>query len=453
MGDLLKSMDKIKPFIPFIPLVAVFVVLILRPYYLFPVGGDTDFHLLRAREILENPFIGLFWSNLTYYPMGRPIWHQPLFNAVCAFFWYIGGVRFAQSAMCFLQILLTVGIASYFAKKEYGDMAGFFAGFFALFVPAALPLSVPIPASFVPILAVLTIYFIPRDKKKACITSLIGLWTHMMSIACFIPLFLIDDFRDKTNLKIIAVLLPSWLFWVGYWIYFRDRLVTGGIFYSLTHPTFLCADPTLPSFYIQTSIFLVGTVGLYLLHKNNYRQFKLFLTYILIVIIFSFFGFSGDFLRGLQFSALPMAILASLAVQSGYKYLTKNYRFLISSLFLLIVLFYSLLGTSIFIGSLPNKDSGNWENLNIPFEGYFSPLKCYIDNTTDKNQVIWSDKSIAEKLAWMTGRKVSNGLYPDGVYGGTKCFHEQHQDINIYNLDGNFLVKDQYNKTINQIQS
>ena len=453
MGDLLKSMDKIKPFIPFIPLVVVFIVLILRPYYLFPVGGDTDFHLLRAREILENPFIGLFWSNFTYYPMGRPIWHQPLFNAVCAFFWHIGGVRFAQSVMCFLQILLTVGIASYFAKKEYGDIAGFFAGFFALFVPAVLPLSVPIPASFVPILAVLTIYFIPHDKKKAFVTSLIGLWTHMMSIACFIPLFLIDDFRDKTNLKIIALLLPSWLFWVGYWIYFRDRLVTGGIFYSLTHPTFLCADPTLPSFYIQTSIFLVGTVGLYLLHKNNYRQFKLFLTYILIVIIFSFFGFSGDFLRGLQFSALPMAILASLAVQEGYKFFTKNYRFLISALFLLTVLFYSLLGTAIFIGSLPNKESGNWENLNIPFEGYFSPLKCYIDNNTDKNQVIWSDKVISERLAWMTGRKVSNGLYPDGVYGGTKGFHDQHQDINIYISDGNFLVKDQYNETINQIQN
>ncbi len=444
-------MDEIKLFIPFIPLIAVFIVLILRPYYLFPVGGDTDFHLLRAREILENPFIGLFWSNFTYYPMGRPIWHQPLFNAVCAFFWYIGGVRFAQSVMCFLQILLTVGVASWFAKKEYGDMAGFFAGFFALFVPAVLPLSVPIPASFVPILAVLTIYFIPRDKKKAFITSLIGLWTHMMSIACFIPLFLADGFRDKTNLKIIAILLPSWLFWVGYWIYFRDRLVTGGIFYSITHPAFLCADPTLPSFYIQTSIFLVGIGGLYLLHKNNYRQFKLFLTYILIVIIFSFFGFNGDFLRGLQFSALPMAILASLAVQSGYRILTKNYRFLISTLFLLIVLFYSLLGMAIFIGSLPNKDSGNWENLNIPFEGDFSPLKSYIDNTTDTNQVIWSDKIIAEKLAWMTGRKVSNGLYPDGVYGGTKGFHDQYQDINIYISEGNFLVNDQYNKTINQI--
>lgn len=262
-----------------------------------------------------------------------------------------------------------------------------------------------------------------------------GLWTYMMSIACFIPLFLADDLRDKNNLKIIALLLPSWLFWLGYWIYYRDRLVTGGIFYSITHPAFLCADPTLPSFYIQTSIFLVGTVGLCMLYKNNYRQFKLFLTYILIVIIFSLFGFNGDFLRVLQFFSTSMAILASLTVQSGYRYLTKNYRFLISALFLFIVLFYSLLGMAIFVGSLPNKDSGNWENLNIPFEGFFSPLKSYIYNTTDVNQVIWSDKIIAEKLAWMTGRKVSNGLYQDGVYGGTKGFHDQPQDINIYISD------------------
>lgn len=106
---------------------------------------------------------------------------------------------------------------------------------------------------------------------------------------------------------------------------------------------------------------------------------------------------------------------------------------------------------AIFVGSLPNKDSGNWENLEIPFEGYFSPLKKYIDNTTDKNQVIWADRFIAEKLAWMTGRKVSNGLYPDGVYGGTKGFKDQYQDINVFISDGTFIVKDQYNKTINQI--
>lgn len=41
-GDVSKVMDKIKLLIPFFPLIFVFIVLIARPYYLFPVGGDTD---------------------------------------------------------------------------------------------------------------------------------------------------------------------------------------------------------------------------------------------------------------------------------------------------------------------------------------------------------------------------------------------------------------------------
>ncbi|NYB52730.1 MAG: hypothetical protein HVN35_09255 [Methanobacteriaceae archaeon] len=116
-----------------------------------------------------------------------------------------------------------------------------------------------------------------------------------------------------------------------------------------------------------------------------------------------------------------------------------------------MVVFYSLLGMAIIVGSLPNKESGHWENLQIPFEGHYNPLKSYIIDNTHNNQVIWSDRLIAEKLAWMTGRKVSNGLYPDGVYGGTKGFQDQHQDINVYIADGTFLIKDRYNNTINQI--
>lgn len=122
--------DKIQLLIPFTPLIAVFIVLILRPYFLFPVGGDTDFHLARAQEIIQNPFWGLFWDNITYYPMGRPVWHQPLFNAVYAGLWYLAGVRFAHSFLCISQVLLTVGVASWFANREYGIFAGYFAGLF-----------------------------------------------------------------------------------------------------------------------------------------------------------------------------------------------------------------------------------------------------------------------------------------------------------------------------------
>jgi transposase len=34
----------------------------------------------------------------------------------------------------------------------------------------------------------------------------------MVSLACFIPLFLVDNYKDKSNLKIIALLLPFFLF-------------------------------------------------------------------------------------------------------------------------------------------------------------------------------------------------------------------------------------------------
>lgn len=426
--------------------------MVLRPYYLFPAAvGDTEFHLARARDILENPFFGLLWDNLTYQPLGRPVWHQPLFNAVYALFWYFGGVRFAQSIMCFLQVLLTVGVASWFAKKEYGLIAGFFAGFFALFVPAVNSLCIPMPAAFVPILAVLTIYYIPKDKKKAFVTSLLGLWTHMVSLACFIPLFLVDNYKDKSNLKIIALLLPFILFWAGYWIYFRDRIVSHGLFYSITHPQFLCTDPSQPTFYIQISIFFIGFIGLYILYKRNYRQFKLFLTYILIVIVVSFFGFNGDFLRGFQFSALPIAILSALAVQKGYEYLNKNYKKFVSILFILLILLYSLLGTIIYVGNLPNKEIGQWNNIDKPFEGDYYPLTIYIDQNTDKNQTIWTDKLRSEKLAWMTGRKISNGFYPNDEYGGTTGFKEQFQNINIYVDKESFIIKNKNNIIIKEI--
>jgi len=52
----------LKRIIPFIPLLVVFVILIIKPYYLFPTVGDTNYHLMRALEILQDPlvaFIGI----------------------------------------------------------------------------------------------------------------------------------------------------------------------------------------------------------------------------------------------------------------------------------------------------------------------------------------------------------------------------------------------------------
>jgi len=444
--------DKIQLLIPFTPLLVVFIVLILRPYYLFPVGGDTEFHLARAREILENPFYGLFWDSITYYPMGRPVWHQPLFNAVYACLWYVGGVRFAHSFLCVFQILLTVGVASWFANREYGVLAGYFAGLFALSVPAPSTMIAAIPATYVPIMAVLTIYYIPKDKKKAFIASLIGLWTHMAALICFIPLYLVDNYRDKTNLKIIALLLPFWLFWLGYWVYFKDRLVTGGIFYTFTHIKFLSTNPSSPAFLIFLIVFFLGLVGLYLLYNYNYRQFKLIATYMGLVFIFSLFGFNGDFLRGFQFVALPMAILSGFFVERGYKYVSDRHNRLISSLFLLIMVFISMMGVVVFFSYMPRQHGKGWDAFQTPFEAEYAPLKEYIENNTSPDQILWTDRELAEKVAWMTGRRVSNGLYPDGVYGGTKGFLDQHQDINVYKINNTFLINDPNNKTITQFQ-
>ncbi|AEG18532.1 hypothetical protein [Methanobacterium paludis] len=448
----MKTIDKVKMVTPFAPLILIFLLMILRPYYLFPVGGDTDFHLARAMEILQNPLQGLFWDNITYYPMGRPIWHQPLFHVVYAFVWYLGGVRFAQSFMCIIQVLLTVGVASWIANKRYGVFAGFFAGFFALFIPAPSTLIAAIPATYVPILAVLTIYYIPQDKKKAFAMSLLALWTHMTALASFIPLFIVDNYKDKKNLKIIALLLPSWLFWVGYWIYFSNRLVTGGIFYSFVNPKFISVNPASYSFLIFLSILLLGTIGLYLLYKLDNKQFKLYLTYILTVVGFSLFGFNGDFLRSLEFIALPLAILSGLTVQMGYNHISKTHRPLLSSVFLLMFLGLSLLGVTIFSAELPNQHGMGWNALNYPFEWDYAPVKYYIEDNTNKNDVLWAQNDLAEKIAWMTGRKVSNGMYPDGIYGATRGFADQHQKINVYQSDRYVLINDFNNRTIAQIK-
>jgi hypothetical protein len=447
-----KTVDKLKIIIPFVPLILAAVILIIKPYYLFSLGGDTNFHLARAREILESPLSRLFWDNITYYPTGRPLWHQPLFNAVYAFVWYVGGVRFAQSFMCILQVLLTVGVASWIANKEYGTVAGFFAGFFAFFVPAPSTLIAAIPATYVPILAVLTIYYIPKDKKKAFVTSLLALWTHIVTLVSFIPLFIVDNYKDKTNQKIILLLIPSWLFWVGYWIYFSNRLVTGGIFYSFAHPKFISVYPASAAFLIFLSILLLGMIGIYILYKINNKQFKLYLTYILTVVGFSLFGFNGDFLRSLEFIALPLAILSGLTVQSGYNHISKNHRPILSSIFLLMFLSLSMLGVTIFSAELPNQQEIGWNALNYPFEGEYAPVKYYIDNNTNKNDVVWAQNDLTEKIAWMTGRKVSNGMYPDGVYGATRGFVDQHQKINIYQSGEYVLINDFNNRTIEQIK-
>ena len=183
--------------------------------------------------------MGLFWNYLTYYPLGRAIWHPPLFHSIFAGLWYIGGVRFAYSIFCITQILTTVGIASWFANRYYGTVAGLFAGILALAAPRADILPVIMPAAYIPILVILTIHFLPKHKIKAFITSLIGIWTHLVGLFIFVPLFLIQDYKNRDNRKMVLLLLPSIIFWAAYWTYFKDQAGTN-THIQLTIPSSHC---------------------------------------------------------------------------------------------------------------------------------------------------------------------------------------------------------------------
>ena len=419
---------KYKQYIPYIPLIGVFIALIMRPYYVFPLCGDDAFHLMRAREILESPLYGLFWDYLNYYPLGRALWHPPLFHAVYAFLWWIGGIRFAHSFMCISGVLITVGVASWISKREYGIIAGFFAGLFALSVPRVDILTMALPANLIPVFAVLTIYFLPKNKLKAAISSLLGIWTHMIGLIVFVPLFFVDNSKNWKNLKLMAPLLISEIFWIAYWIYFSGKTgATNELSPSLQWNIPLMNVPSL------ILILIFGIIGLYFLYKIDYRRFKLMSAYILIVLLVQFLF--ADIARGFQYAALPLAILSGITVQKGYEYVSNNYKNIFTIIFIILMLIFSLIGSSPFFVSLADSEI-TWNDLNIPFDDKYAPVVHYIESNTNENEVLWTDSSIAENIAWMTGRKISNG-----EYGMPKEFIETHQGINIYYSNGTFLIK------------
>ena len=61
-----------------LPLLAAVIWLYCKPYYMFVLSGDPDYHLPRAREILESPMrgmsspkhiqIGFSWIEIVYNP-------------------------------------------------------------------------------------------------------------------------------------------------------------------------------------------------------------------------------------------------------------------------------------------------------------------------------------------------------------------------------------------------
>jgi len=438
----------IKRLVPYLPLIFVALCLYFFPYFLFPETGDTFYHLVRAREILENPFVGLYWNYLVYYPLGRAIWHPPLFHSIFAVLWCIGGVRFAYSIFCVTQILLTVGVASWFANKYYGNIAGLFAGILALAAPRADILPVIMPSAYIPILVILTIHFIPKNKIKAFITSLIGIWTHMVGLIVFIPLFLIQDYKNRDNIKMALLLLPSIIFWASYWIFFKNQAGTN------THIELTLQMPYYTNFYGLFILLIMGAVGLSILYKTNREQFNLFAFYIATIIFVQYLF--ADVSRGFQYTALPLSIISGLAIQKGYNYLIK-YPFKLKHLFILLLLLISSIGTLPFFSYIVNSDTHwvvnsdtHWDSLNIPFEGQYHPLKEYLDKNTNPNDVIWTESKYTDLLAWMTGRRISNGR--SWGNGPPKDFVEQHQKINIYVSNDTFLIKNYNNNSITQIK-
>lgn len=438
MTNIKKLLPYFKRLIPFLPLIFVAVSLFLYPYFLFPERGDSFYHLLRAREILENPVRGLFWDYLTYYPLGRAIWHPPLFHSIFAGLWYMGGVRFVYSIFCVTQILSTVGIACWFANKYYGPIAGLFAGILAIAAPRADILPVIMPAAYIPILVILTIHFIPKHKIKAFITSLIGIWTHLVGLFVFIPLFLIQNYKNRENKKMILLLLPSIIFWGAYWIYFKNQAGTN------THIELTLQMPYYTNFYGLIILLIMGTIGLSILYKINREQFKLF-TFYIVTIIFAQYLF-GDISRGFQYAALPLAILSGLAIQKGYKYLNK-YSFNLKPVFILLIFFISMIGTFPFFSYIIDANT-HWNALSVPFEGNDYSLKEYIEKNTNYTDVIWTEGDLSDLSAWMTGRTISNGRQWGN--GPPEGFVEQHQKINIYISNETFLIKNQKNSTIRQ---
>ncbi|QEF95235.1 hypothetical protein FVF72_08785 [Methanothermobacter sp. KEPCO-1] len=403
--------------LPYIPLIIIAVLLILKPYYLFPTHGDIDFHLVRAREIMIEPLKGLIWDYMVYYPPGRPLGHPPLLHVILASLWTLGGVRFAHSIMCMLQILLTVFTASFVASRWYGERAGFIAGALVLASPRPDTLSVIMPAAYIPVLLVLTVYLLSEDRLSAAVTGTLALWTHFIALITVVPAVLADGVRR--NLRVLLLLLPSFILWWAYFLTARgapSEPVNGGYF-SIGWLVFLI-------------LLYFGVPGFYLVRGR--REFRPLMAYILIVLLAEVLF--DDISRGLQYVALPLAIVGGY---TGSRLLDNP-----SGAVRLVTGILIISSATVFVEQLLLTDIG-WSDVDIPFENRYYPLKEYIDTHTSPDDVVWASGSVADKVAWMTGRRVSNGRY-----GPPPGFQETFQDLNIYEENGKFIINNKDNETI-----
>jgi hypothetical protein len=144
------------------------------------------------------------------------------------------------------------------------------------------------------------------------------------------------------------------------------------------------------------------------LYNKDKERFKLYSTYILLVILIEFIF--EDFARGFSYASLPLAILAGFSMQKIYNHcknqLQKN--FCKSNDRTFSFCFHNRC-FPFFISVYSNEAS--WEYLNIPFETNYTQLNSFMYENTNKTEVIWAESDIADKIIWMTGRRISNGKY------------------------------------------
>lgn len=63
------------------------------------------------------------------------------------------------------------------------------------------------PAAYIPVLVVLTVYLLGEDRLSAAVTGTLALWTHFIALITVVPAVMADGIRR--NLRVIAALTPS----------------------------------------------------------------------------------------------------------------------------------------------------------------------------------------------------------------------------------------------------
>lgn len=409
-----------RPFVVYASAVLIFVLSLIKPYYLLPTFGDTDYHLVRARELMEDPLKGLYWDYLRCYPQGKAVFYPPMFHISTALLWVIGGVRFAHSFLAVFQVVFIAFAASFFAKR-YGQIAGMSAGFLIFLSPRVDFFSVPIPSAYLFPLILLSICCLADGRTSAAFFfSLLALVTHPGAILVVPVLFLFYGYRKPQNLSMILGLSPVWLLSVGYWMYFKGQLshwmdlnIAGHITKAV--PLWLSN----PQPYYALFVFL-GVLGILIERRRVETRAVLFAAGILALFAFLY----GDYSRFLHYGSVPLAIYSGVALQAGYnaiKYKDVALVFVINAVLLLLLLIPNM------YTSLLSSEAG-WHLLDKEFESPYGELKSYIEEETSPEEVVYADNELADKIAWMTGRKISNC----GMFGVPRTgYSPTRQRVNV----------------------